>query len=177
MEESAEFKSTRVSNLILGVGLLVVAGSITWVIGFGSEAQLLQSSARKSGFLKLIEQAVGWEVFRFGAICFALWILVYSIVSLWKGIDATPDVTALPECILFHPAVRRSAASYDDVSHWSIEIVNRNPVLWIHFKESYWSLQGLFKRRTVKLEGSEAQLESLTDFFSNHAIMGPKLAA
>lgn len=174
MPEQAEFKSSRVSNLSLGIGLLALAGCFVWLVGFSSEDDLLNSHARKSGIFKLIEQAIGWPAFCFLMACFGLWLLVYSVVHIWKGLDATPDVTALPNRIEFHPAVRRTAASYDDISHWSIEYVSGHPVVWIHLHQAYWSLQGLFKRKTIKLEGGREKLTPLIDYFSRHQVMGQK---
>ena len=99
---------------------------------------------------------------------------VYGVVSLWKAIDATPDVTAFENRLEFHPAVRRTHVQYNEISHWSIEIVSGHPVLWLYFNEPYWSLQGLFKRKTVKLEGGREDLEPLVNFFSRHPIMSGK---
>jgi hypothetical protein len=107
---------------------------------------------------------------------FGIWAANYAVVSLWKAMDATPDVTAFEDRLEFHPAVRRSAATYDEISHWSVETVNGHPVLWIHFFEPYWSLQGLFKRRTVKLEGDRDQLMPLVDFFAHHPDMSEKFS-
>jgi hypothetical protein len=174
MLEQAEFKSSRASNLSLGIGLLALTGCIVWLVGFSSEEELLHSHARKSGIFKLIEQAVGWPAFCFMAACFGFWLLVYSVVHIWKALDSTPDVTALPNCIEFHPAVRRTAASYSDISHWSIEYVSGHPVVWIHLHQAYWSLQGLFKRKTIKLEGGRDKLAPLVDYFSHHHVMSQK---
>lgn len=174
MADKAEFRSTRVSNLMTGVGLLALTGCFLFIIGFVSESEFLGTRARKSGIFKILEQAIGWEAFSFLMACFALWTFVYSFVHMWKGVDATPDVTAFPNHIEFHPAVRRTPAKYEDVSHWSIEQVSGHPVVSIFFEEPYWSLQGLVRRKTVKLEGSGEQLTPLVGYFVNHPTMSLK---
>lgn len=178
MANFAEFKSRRSSNALLGLGLLLIPVSTFYIAFFGSEGQLLGTRGRRgSGFLKLIEQTIGWDMFVVLMIVFGLWGIVYSIVLLWKAIDSTADVKALYEGLEFHPAVKNSPTSYDEVSHWSIEMVSGHPVVWIHLNESYWSLQGLFKRKTIKLEGDREQLMPLVDYFSHHPAMMNKLVA
>jgi hypothetical protein len=108
---------------------------------------------------------------------FGGWLTVYAVVSLWKAFDGTADVTATPNRLDFHPVVRRLPASYDEISHWRIEMVSGHPVLWLHFHNSYWSLQGLFRRKSVKLEGSREDLEPLTNYFSRHPIMSGKFVS
>ncbi len=105
---------------------------------------------------------------------FGAWLSVYSVVSLWKAFDGTADVTATAGGLRFHPAVRASPASYDELSHWRMEMVSGHPVLWLHFHDAYWSLQGLFKRKTVKLEGGREDLEPLVTYFSQHPVMRGK---
>jgi hypothetical protein len=175
MIEHADFKSTRGSNLLLGLGLLIIPVSTFYIALFGNEDEFLGTRVRRGGgVMKLIEQTIGWELFAALLVAFGLWAAVYSVVSLWKAFDSTPDVRAYPDRVEFHPAVRRAPARYDEISHWSVEFVNGHPVLWIHFIEPYWSLQGLFRRRTVKLEGDKQQLEPLADYFARHWDMGEK---
>lgn len=166
-----EFKSSRAANAGLGAGLLLLGiGAATFSI-WASEATLLGSQVRRGGLLKLVEQAIGWELFAILIAVFGLWCANYGIVSLWKAINTTPDVTALPQGFEFHPAVKRDPASYDEISKWTVEIVSGNPVLWLYFHKPYWSLQGLFRRKTLKLEGGWENIKPLNDFLSNHPIM------
>ncbi|WP_152417347.1 hypothetical protein [Sandarakinorhabdus sp. AAP62] len=175
MSDQVIFKSKRTSNALLGISLFVLVGCVFYVALFTNEHDFLSTRVRRGGgLIKLIEQSIGWNAFVVLLILFSFWLTVYAIVALWKAIDGTPDVTAFPDRIEFHPSVRQSSALYDEISHWSIEIVSGHPVIWINFLESYWSLQGLFKRKTVKLEGSWEQLEPLVDFFSHHHDMGGK---
>lgn len=175
MTERAEFKLSRMSNALTGLGLLFLTACIFFVGFFVSESEFLGTRVRRGGgLLKLIEQTIGWELFVLLIAAFGLWAAVYAIVLLWKVADARPDVTAYEDRLEFHPAVRRSSASYDEVSHWLVEFVNGHPVLWIHFDEPYWSLQGLFKRKTLKLEGGREDLEPLFEFFAHHPTMAGK---
>ena len=105
--------------------------------------------------MRLIEQTIGWNGFSILLVCFGLWGAFYSLVSFWKAVVSTPDVTALNDHLEFHPAVKLAPVEYEEISHWSIEFVSGHPVLWIHLFEPYWSLQGLFKRKTIKLEGGK----------------------
>lgn len=170
----AEFKSSRFSNGVVGIGLLLLAAVIVAIPLMATEEEFLGSRARRGGFLKLVEQSIGWELFTALLVGFAVWCAIYGIVHLWKALNTTPDVTALPDRLEFHPAVRRSPASYDEISHWSIGSESGNPVLWLHFHEPYWSLQGIYKRRTVKLEGGKREIEPLAYFFADHPVMGGK---
>ncbi|MFL6757513.1 MAG: hypothetical protein ACJ8EG_08050 [Sphingomicrobium sp.] len=175
MSEQAEFKLSRASNALTGLGLLFLTACILFVTLFVSESEFLGTRIRRGGGLvKLVEQTIGWELFVCLMIAFGLWVAVYAIVLLWKVIDARADVTAHTDRLEFHPAVRRSSASYDEDSHWLVEFVSGHPVLWIHFHEPYWSLQGLFKRKTVKLEGGREDLEPLFEYFAHHPIMMEK---
>lgn len=177
MSEPAQFKGARTGNFFVGIGLLLIPAGALYIALFSNEDQFLHTRVRRGGgIIKMIEQTIGWELFIFLMLLFGAWAMVYSIVSLWKVINTTPDVTAHPDHLEFHPAVRSSAASYDEISHWSIEFVSGHPVLWIHFYEAYWSLQGLFKRKTIKLEGNKEQLTPLFEFFSRHPIMNQKFA-
>lgn len=132
---------------------------------------------RGGGIMKLIEQTIGWNVFSVLMIAFGVWAGIYAIVSLWKAIDTTPDITAYSDHLSFHPAVKKSKLSYEDVSYWSVEYVSGHPVLWIHLLEPYWSLQGLWKRKTVKLEGDKEQLTPMFEYFSRHEIMREKFVS
>ena len=176
MFEQAEFKSTRASNGVLGIGLLLLFGCILYVTLFGSEDELLGAHVRRGGIIKLIEQAIGWPLFVALMLAFGTWVAAHGIASLWKAIDARPDVTARGDRLDFHPAVKGSASDYEDISHWSVRFEEGNPVVWIHFFDPYWSLQGFFKRRTLKLEGSREQLEPIVNFFGTHPVMAEKFS-
>lgn len=175
--DHAEFKSTHKSNFWVGLGLLIIPVSAIYIAFFLNEDVLLETHARRGGIMKLIEQSIGWVPFSILLLLFGAWATVYSIASFWKLADSTPDLTAYLDRIEFHPAVRRRSASYDEISHWRIEIVSGHPVLWIHFRRAYWSLQGLFRRRTVKLEGDREQLTPVVTFFSYHPVMSQKFAS
>jgi hypothetical protein len=178
MTDQAEFKSGRWSNALTGLGLLLIPVGVFYLAMFSTEDEFLGTRVRRGGgLIKMIEQTIGWELFTILMLAFGLWAAIYSIVSIWKAVDGTPDVMALYDRLEFHPAVRRSPAQYDDISHWSVEIVSGHPVLWINFIDSYWSLQGLFKRKTVKLEGDREQLTPLVDYFSRHPIMREKFVS
>ena len=177
MSERAEFRLSRASSAFTGLGLLFLTASVFFVALFSNEAEFLHTRVRRGGgIMKLIEQTIGWELFALLLILCGLWAAVYAVVSLWKAISPVADVTAYDDRIEFHPAVRRAAASYEDISHWSIEHVSGHPVVWLHFLEPYWSLQGLFKRKTVKLEGGKEDVEPLVQFFARHPVMSEKFA-
>ena len=62
--EQAVFKSTRIANGFLGVGLLVLAGCVSYIVLFIDEDQFLHTRTRRGGgLMKLIEQTIGWEFF------------------------------------------------------------------------------------------------------------------
>jgi hypothetical protein len=172
--DQAVFKSGRVSSAFLGLGLLALVGCIGWMVLFMDEDRFLGSHTRRGGIIKLIEASIGWPAFVVLMLLFGGWLTVYAAVSLWKALDGTADVTAMPDALHFHPAVRGSPASYDELSHWRIEMVSGHPVLWLHFHQAYWSLQGLVKRKTVKLEGGQEDLEPLVNYFSRHPVMNGK---
>lgn len=175
MSEPAMFKGTRVANLALGLGFPLITFATFYLALYGNEAEFLQTRVRRGGgLIKLIEQSIGWGPFATLMLLFGCWCGVYGLVSLWKAVDSTPDVTAHQDQLEFHPAVRRATATYDEISHWCVEIVSGHPVLWIHFNEPYWSLQGLFRRKTVKLEGGKEQVGPLFEYFANHPIMSGK---
>jgi hypothetical protein len=171
----ADFKSSRLSNFLTGLGLLIIPAFTFYLSLYESEEELLETRARRGGgFIKLIEQTVGWDLFVILMIAFGIWGGIYSIVSFWKAIDATPDLRALVDRIEFHPAVRNSSVTYNEVSHWFVEFVSGYPVVWIHFYEPYWSLQGLFKRKTIKLEGDKEKVRPIVGYFSRHPVMKRK---
>lgn len=175
--DQAEFKSSRTSNILMGLGLIGLAGLIIWLPLYMSEEEFLNTRVRRGGgLIKMIEQTIGWELFSKLMLLFGVWCFVYGVVSLWKFFNTSADVTAFSDHIEFHPAVRRSSATYNDISHWRIEFVNGHPVLWLHFHEAHWSLQGLFKRKTIKLEGDKDQLSPLVEFFSQHHEMKGKFS-
>lgn len=175
MSDVAEFRSSRGYNALLGIGLAALAVVTAGLPFYASEQEFLGTRIRRGGgILKLIEQTIGWQLFTILMVAFGLWLAVYGVVHLWKAIDTTPDVSARQDQVDFHPAVRGSSASYHEISHWRLEFVSGHPVLWIHFHEPYWSLQGLFKRTTVKLEGGKEQIEPLVNFFARHEDMGQK---
>ncbi|WP_294171738.1 hypothetical protein [uncultured Sphingomonas sp.] len=125
---------------------------------------------------ELIEQTIGWELSAGLLVLFGLWAAVYAIASLWKALNPVADVIAYEDRLEFHPAVRRAAASYDEISHWSIKASDGHPVVWLHFFEPYWSLQGLFERKPVKLEGGKEDVEPLVQFFARDPVMREKYA-
>jgi len=173
----AEFKSKRSSNFFIGLGLLLIPAGVAYLVFFSSEDEFLHTRVRRGGgLMKLIEQSIGWETFCFLMLAFAVWAIAYSAVSFWKVFDGTADVTAYDDHVEFHPAVKSVAATYDDISHWNVQMVSGHPVLWIHFFDTYWSLQGLYPRGTVKLEGSAEELEPLITYFSDHVQMREKFA-
>lgn len=176
MDHQAEFRSSRFTNTFLGVGLLALSACAFFLPFYSSEKDVLNSHVRKGGIIKLIEQAIGWETFSVLMMLFGVWLAIYGIVSLWKALDPRPDVAAGSERMEFHPAVKRNASSYGEVSHWRVEIVSNNPVLWIHLFEPYWSLQGLFKRKTIKLEGGHDQIAPLAEYFARHPVMSEKFS-
>lgn len=174
--EKAEIKFNRGSSLYTGLVLLMLAG-IGWYISlFENEEDLLSSDARRAGIFKLIEQAIGWGPFVALMLFFATFALVRSVIALWKAVDGRPVVAAKPDRLEFHPAVKRQSALYEEVSHWSAELDGDEPALCLHFVESFWSPQSLFKRKTVELAGSKEQLEPLFQFLSQHPDMQHKLA-
>jgi hypothetical protein len=172
MNEQATFRGDR--NLILAFFMLLLGVGCFIFPFFFNEDDILSSRARRSGILKLIEQTVGWELFCLLILVFGAWALAMGIAVLWKAIDSTPDVTATYEGMTFHPAVRRTPASYEDVDYWKIEIVSGHPVVWIYLFDSYWALQGMFPRKTVKLEGSREDLEPIVAYFDSHPEMAAK---
>jgi hypothetical protein len=172
MAEQAEFRGDR--SPVLGGGLVVLAGVFFALPLLMTEESFLNTRARRGGFLKIIEQTIGWELFSLLMITFGVWVLAMGVAVLWKALNDTPDVTALEDRLEFHPAVRRAPASYDEVDYWRIEFESGNPVLRMHFFESHWSVQGIVRRKTVKLEGSTEDLEPLVGYFARHPVMSGK---
>lgn len=174
MQDVAEFKSSRASNAGLGLGLLAIFGCAAGLPFYASEDSFLHTHVRRGGMMKLIEQTIGWPLFCVLMIAFGLWCAVYGVVHLWKAFDATPDVTAHNDRLTFHPAVKPSPANYEEIAYWKIELVSGHPVLWLHFHEAYWSLQGLFNRKTVKLEGGREKILPFAEFLFNNQHMAEK---
>ena len=173
--DSAEFKSTWSSNFFTGVGLVVLSGVFFWLPLYMTEDDFLHTRVRRGGgIIKLIEQTLGWELFSILMFVIGFSVAVMGLVSLWKAINTKPDARVLETHLEFHPAVHRHDLDYQDVSHWSIKFSNGHPVLWLHLLEPYWSLQGLYKRKTIKLEGDKDQLGPIVDFLLRHPIMSLK---
>jgi hypothetical protein len=176
MSDYTEFKSSRSSNLRTGLCLLLIPISTFYIALFLNEEDILATQGtRAARVVKDIEQAIGWELFVILLVAFGIWIGICAIVLLWKAIDPKADVKVLPDRLEFHPAVKSSSVLYDEVSHWSIHLVNGIHMISIHLEKSYWSLQGLFKRKTIWLKGDKEQLTQITEYFSRHTVMSGKL--
>lgn len=155
---------------LMALSILIVSLPF-WI----TEERFLGTRVRRGGgLIKMIEQTLGWELFSLLMVIFGVMLAMWSIASIWKLIDDTPDVTAHPDHLEFHPAVRREPATYDDITHWSVEWVQGHPVLWLHFSERHWSLQGIYPRTTVKLEGGTEDLEELFAYLVRNDAMRPK---
>jgi hypothetical protein len=168
---NAEFKTSTSSNLLTGIGLgLLSIGGIYWVT-HTTEADLLNSHTRKGGIVKLIEQIIGWDLFVILIILLAILALAYAAVSCWKAVDKKPDVSAFDEHLEFHPAVRMSPAGYDEISHWSAKKEEDHFEMKIHFRESFWSLQNIVSKTFIKVEGKEAEISDILNFFDQHPLL------
>ena len=168
---SAKCKPLDSSNWGYGILAIFFALVVLSIPILATEEEFLGTRVRRGGILKLIEQAIGWELFLALMVMFALLVGAWGIVHIWKAVNTTPDATALADRMEFHPAVRRTAVTYDEIAKWTVEYSNGNSILWLHFHKPYWSLQGLFRRKTVKLEGSREEIQPLDDFLSTHPVM------
>lgn len=173
MEERATYKSPDgpFTGLFLVVLGFVMVSLPIWM----TEADFLGTRVRRGGgIMKLIEQSIGWTGFSLLMGLIGLWCAAMGICALWKGLNRTPDVTAYPDRLEYHPAVRRDDTTYEEVSHWGVHFASGHPVITLHFYDSYWSLQGKWPRTTMVLEGGKEDLEQLFNYFAQHPIMSQK---
>jgi hypothetical protein len=168
---NAEFKTSVSSNLLTGVGLSVLSVGGVYLVTHMTEADLLNTHSRRGGIVKLIEQIVGWDLFVILIILLAILGLAYAVVSCWKVVDKKPDVSAFDEHLEFHPAVRMSPASYDEISHWSAKKEDDNFEMKIHFRESFWSPQNIVSKSFIKLQGNDSEISEILDFFDQHPLL------
>lgn len=123
MPDRVIIKSTRRLNAVMGVMLLLVSGCIFYAVPTLNESDLQNSQPiRGEGFLKLIVKLVGWHVFIVLLALYGLWNTLCAVMFLWLAVNKAPLVIALKDRIEFHPALRRSSASYNEVSSWTFNI-------------------------------------------------------
>lgn len=176
--ECVEFSQPRMGVISAIIGFTILVGGPLYVALFMDEHEFLHAKMRRGGrIVKAIEQSVGWDNFAILTLAFALFTTVVFVVVLWKITDNTPDITAYHDRLYFHPAVRFNSANYDDISRWNVERSGGKSVLCIEFHESYWSLQGLYKRKNLKIESGSDELKPLTEFFSHHQEMRQKFGS
>jgi hypothetical protein len=74
MTNYAEFKSSRLSNFVLGIVLLLIPVSTFGIAFLGNEDEFLDTRVRRGGgILKLIEHTVGWDMFVVLMVAFGIW--------------------------------------------------------------------------------------------------------
>jgi hypothetical protein len=166
-----EVRSSRIGNVVLGLAAVGgVAVIVSMVILWDDDSLFFARDTRQPGIIKGFERLIGWEAFIALLAIAAVFFLFAAAVRFWKASDATAEVTATPTGLEFHPAVRRPA-SYADVVEWSCDGTR----LSIRFHEAYWSLQGIFPRRCVRVYGSRQKLEPLADYLRKQPGMKDKV--
>ena len=159
---------------IVGIGILLFSLGIMSIPLWMTEADLLGSHARRSGFMKLLEQSIGWTGFCIVMFLFGAWLAASGLSALWKFLVKKPDVTAHMDHLEFHPAIRRDNAAYEEVENWKIHFASGHPVLTINFLDPFWSLQGKWPRKSLVLEGGKEDLQEIVNFFSSHPYMADR---
>lgn len=173
MAESASFKSP--DGPVTGFFLVLLGLLTTSLPIWMTESDFLGTRVRRGGgLIKLIEQTIGWPGFTLLMGLFGLWLTAMGVVGLWKVINSKPDVTAYPDRIEYHPAVRRDTTSYDDLYSWSIHAASGHPVVTLRFHDNYWSLKGIIPRKSIVLEGGNEDLEELVNYLDRHPIARDK---
>lgn len=173
-EEFIGLRAARTTNLGYTAMTAFFTAGLFWLAEFGSEKDLLKSHARGGGIVKLIEQLIGWELFSTMVLIAGFACAVATFFFLWKTVYTKPDLQAFDDGIDFHPAVKFTGVSYEDVDHWKVTKED-GLVLTLQLHDSYWSLKGIVPRKTLKFERSEAELRPIVLFWYNHPVMGGKL--
>lgn len=149
----------------LGWGILTLP---LWM----TESDFLATRVRRGGgILKLIEQTIGWTTFSVLMMLLGVWCITLGFAALWKLFNRQPDLRAQSDKIEFHPALRRKSAKYNDIDYWTLHFASGHPVVTIYFVEKFWSLQSMWPRRSMVLEGGREDLEGLVEFFLHHPYM------
>ena len=131
-------RSSRFGNAVLAIlGLLMVAALVAMIVFWDDDSLFYTRDTHNQGLIKPFERLIGWEAFLALVVLLGLWFLAYAAVQIWKVIDPTPDVTATPSGLRFHPSMHKPAA-YGDVDHWSYDPETKGPALSIRFREPYW---------------------------------------
>lgn len=173
MGDSASFRSP--DGPLTGIGVVLLGLLTASVPIWLTEDGFLGARVRRGGgLLKMIEQTIGWPMFSLLMCLFGLWLIAMGAAILWKATDKKPDVTAYPDRIEFHPAVRREATSYDDLRSWSVRNASGHPVVTLRFYDKYWSLKGIFPRTSIVLEGGREDLEDLVNYLDRHPLARDK---
>lgn len=181
MTDTAEFRAKRSEHLISAGLASVMSAAMFGAALTGTEDRLLQSRPRRGGgIVKLIEQTIGWDLFvmlmlTIGIVA-AVASLYFAVLFAWTTFDRRPDVRALQDRVEFHPALKASSTTYDQVLYWAVANDHGFPALVIHLKSGYWSFKGLLKRKTIRLEDKRERLEPLIGYFLRHPGMSAKFA-
>ena len=172
MDKVATYRSP--DGPIAGIAILLSSFGIMSIPLWMTEADLLGIDARRSGFLKLLEQSIGWTGFCIVMVLIGARLAALGLSALWKFYIKKPDVTAHMDHLEFHPAIRRDSAAYEEVDSWRIHYKRGHPVLTIKFLDFFWSLQGNWPRKSLVLEGREEDFQEIVNFFSSHPHMADR---
>jgi hypothetical protein len=157
-------RSSRLGNIVLAILMLgMVAALVAMIVFWDNDSLFYTRDTHNQGLIKPFQRLIGWPAFLALVVLLGLWFLAYALVQIWKVIDTTPDVTATPSGLRFHPSMHKPAA-YGDVDHWSFEGRSKGAFLSIRFRDPYWSLQSLFRRRSMTINDTRANLQPLADY-------------
>jgi hypothetical protein len=169
-----EFKNSVKSNFWTGVVLTGLSVAAFWMLFFMSEEDLLSTHVRKSGWIKLIDQTLGFGMVQILEIVGGLFAAYWAVVHIWKVINRVPDVKVGDGIICCHPAVFAGDLAFDEIRAWSIERDGDHPYLRLELRDSYWSMQGMYRRHDVKLKGEKEQLMPLVEWLFSDPVMAEK---
>ncbi len=169
----AVFKISRLDNLfngVIGMGAMLLSLWHAHWVTHSTEADLMDVNSRMAVYIKLIEQLIGWDYFVISVLIIAVIGMIFGIIytagSFWRVVNSTPDIAVFDDYLEFHPAVRLSPARLSEVSHWSIETDKNLQKMRIYFFKSFWSMENIFAGNSIEIEGSEAAISEIKNFFN-----------
>lgn len=182
MPDYVEFRMPRAQQIFSGILFLGLSPIFFMMVFFYSEAEFLNKrTTGKGGILKLLEQIIGWEAFTVLMTAIGVYFLYIALTAIRAGISRTPNVMAFREHMKFHPTVKTSPVSYDNVVSWSFGPHRSQSILtkhWFclsfHLDQPYWSKRLLIRRKKLEFACRKEQFHSIVEFLSQHPVMGPK---